>query len=291
MHLLYKICRAENPDALYSDFRTIGEHEKASFEEVQDNALRSVKLFMASTNDVNHQHKELKGATQLWKAAEQGHSMAVHELLQHPSIDPNMVREGACTTPLYIASYHGHVEVVKMILQHNKVQINLGKTDTTTSPLVVAAQEGREEVTKLLLQTSGIAVNQATIEGLTALCAACSMGRENIVEVLLTNGDLEVNHAMKDGSTAMSIAASQGHAKIVEAIVTRLQGEGSTLVSSFPVRGVSESGPQRSDAVLAWANDTSSNTSSYPTIENRKRLPKFSLKKNRSSLYIFRKQH
>jgi len=273
MHLLYKVCRADNPDALYSDFRATVNPEKRSFEEVQDDALQSVKLFMAETSDVNHQYENLKGATQLWKAAEQGHLMAVHELLQHPNIDPNKVRAGVSTTPLYIASYHGHVEVVKMIVRHPKVQVNLGKTDTAMTPLVAAAQEGREEVVKVLLQLIDIDVNQTTTEGVTPLCAACDKGRENIVAMLLTCSNLEINHALPEGSTAMSIAGSQGHAKIVEAIVARLQAEGSTLMDRFPARDPLASGPQRSNAVLAWAEDTSSSTISPSMKSNNTRLP------------------
>jgi ankyrin repeat protein len=118
MHLLYKVCRAENPAQLSRDFLVQDDPETRSFEEVQADALNEMKSFLAETDDVNSQSKDVSGATQLWKAAEQGHELAVRAILQHPKTDPNIPRSETTTTPLCVAAFHGHVEVVREILRH-----------------------------------------------------------------------------------------------------------------------------------------------------------------------------
>jgi len=118
MHLVYKICRAENPTQLSQDFLVNDDPETRPFEEVQADALKKMESFLAETDDVNFQSKDLGGATQLWKAAEQGHELAVRAILQHPKTDPNVPRLENMTTPLCVAAFRGHVEVAKEILRH-----------------------------------------------------------------------------------------------------------------------------------------------------------------------------
>ena len=118
MHLVYKICRAENPSQLSQDFLVNDDPETRPFEEVQADALSKMETFLAETDDVNFQSKDLGGATQLWKAAEQGHELAVRAILQHPKTDPNVPRSETMTTPLCVAAFRGHVEVVREILRH-----------------------------------------------------------------------------------------------------------------------------------------------------------------------------
>jgi hypothetical protein len=64
-HFLYKVCRAETPNALYSDFRSNRTVEALSYQEVEDRALNEIRSFMAETHDVNRQHEDLQGATML----------------------------------------------------------------------------------------------------------------------------------------------------------------------------------------------------------------------------------
>ena len=73
------------------------------FDCMQNDALERMRLFLMSADDVNHQFKDLEGATQLWKAAELGCHLAVKEILQHPNIEPNTTHKGTGTTPFYIA--------------------------------------------------------------------------------------------------------------------------------------------------------------------------------------------
>jgi len=251
MHLLYKICRADNPDALHADFRAAVTAEERSFDEFQGDAQVTL---MAETGDINEQRKELKGGTLLWNAAEQGHIKVARDLLQNPNIDPNKSRKETSTTPLYIAAYRGHTEVVKSLIGHPETELNLGKADTGMSPLIAAAQEGREEVVNVLLKCNGIDVNHATAnEGVTALCKACQHGHDHIVDVLLRVPSINVGHALKDGTTALSIAARQGRVKIIEAIAARMQVGGSNAAVTFPKRGRLDSGLLYREAVLSWA--------------------------------------
>ena len=254
MHLLYKICRAENPDALHADFRATGETEERPFHKYQEDARTSMRARLEGTDDVNLQHKDLKGATLLWKAAEQGHIEVVRELLQNESIDPNKVRDGTCTTPLYIAAYRGHEEVVKALVGHPDIEVNLGKVDAAVSPLAAAAQEGREGVVKVLLQCVGVNVNDVTKrEGATPLCKACQRGHEHIVEILLRCPDIDTTHVLQDGATALSIAGSHGHVKIVETITARVREEDPNAMLTFPKRGHFDSDERYHEAALSWA--------------------------------------
>ena len=60
MHLLYKVCRADNPRALYNDFKSDIQTETRPYEVVQAAALKEMKQFLqvASTDDVNFQQPE-----------------------------------------------------------------------------------------------------------------------------------------------------------------------------------------------------------------------------------------
>jgi ankyrin repeat protein len=154
-----------------------------SFDTMQNDALEKMQLFLISASDVNHQFKDLEGATQLWKAAELGCHLAVKEILQHPNIDPNTTHKGTDTTPLYIAAYFGHERVVKALLSHPSIQVNSGKGETT--PLFMAAQEGREGVVKMLLSCKDVDVEKSSsTEGITPARAASEFGHDYIYGLL-----------------------------------------------------------------------------------------------------------
>jgi ankyrin repeat protein len=153
-----------------------------SFDCMQNDALERVRLFLMSADDVNHQFKDLEGATQLWKAAERGCHLAVKEILQHPNIEPNTTHKGTGTTPLYIAAYFGHERVVKALLNHPSIQVNRGKGETT--PLFMAAQEGREGVVKMLLGCKDVDIDKASTEGITPARVAFEFGHEYIYGLL-----------------------------------------------------------------------------------------------------------
>ena len=224
LHFLYKIARASSPEALCSDFRAIAVPDARSFDDIEDDALRDVKAFLAeTTSDVNREDKELQGATRLWKIAEQGHAKAAGEILRHPRIDPNKIRTETRTTPLYIAAHHGHHEVVPALLAHPKIKINVGNLENNASALLVASQEGHEMVVEMLLEAEGINVNQATSGGVTPLCQACNHRHEHIVQLLLRAAGINVEHVTKDGATPMTL--SQNHRTIIKLLQDHLSSQ------------------------------------------------------------------
>ncbi len=263
-HFLYKVCRAETPNALYSEFRSNRIVEALSFQEVEGRALNEMRSFMAETNDVNRQHEDLQGATMLWKAAEQGHEEAVREVLQDQKIEPNKLRQQTRTTPLYIAAYHGHTKVVKALLSHPKSQVDLGQVGTGASPLLVAAEQGHEDVVKALLEGNAD-VNKADWEGATPLCMACERGNEHIVGILLATEGIDIYHKLKSGTTAISLAASQRHAHIVEMCVKQMQRVQPTSCPDFPCKAsmTFSSDASYRDAVLEWTNTASKEKSNF----------------------------
>jgi ankyrin repeat protein len=149
---------------------------------MQKDALERMRSFLMIADDVNHQFKDLEGATQLWKAAELGCHLAVEEVLQHPNIDPNKTHKETGTTPLYIAAYFGHERVVKALLSHPSIQVNCGKGEMT--PLFMAAQEGREEIVKMLLGCKDVDIEKASTEGITPARVASEFGHEYIYGLL-----------------------------------------------------------------------------------------------------------
>ena len=153
-----------------------------SFDAMQNDALERMRFFFMSADDVNHQFKDLEGATQLWKAAELGCHLAVEEILQHPNIEPNTTHKGTGTTPLYIAAYFGHERVVKALLSHPSIQVNRGKEETT--PLFIAAQEGREGVVKMLLNCEDVDIDKASTDGITPARVASEFGHDYIYGLL-----------------------------------------------------------------------------------------------------------
>jgi ankyrin repeat protein len=179
------VCRADNPAALHRDFeinRSTTTFALRPFDSMQNDALESMRLFLISADDVNHEFKGLEGATQLWKAAEQGCHLAVEEVLQHPNIDPNKAHKETGTTPLYMAAYFGHERVVKALLSHPSIQVNRGKGETT--PLFMAAQEGREGVVKMLLDCKDVDIEKTSTEGITPARVASVFGHEFIYGLL-----------------------------------------------------------------------------------------------------------
>ncbi len=204
------MCRADNPGALHRDFqvnKSTNMFALCSFDCMQNDALKRMQLFLRGCDlivyneedDVNYQFKELKGATQLWKAAELGCHLAVEEILQHPNIDPNKTHKETGTTPLYIAAYFGHERVVKALLSHPSIQVNRGKGETT--PLFMAAQQGREEIVKMLLGCKDVDIEKASSQGITPARVASEFGHEYIYGLLSKNQSTRESCLVSDTHT------------------------------------------------------------------------------------------
>ena len=166
---------------------------------MQSDALERMRLFLISADDVNHQFKNLEGATQLWNAAKLGCHRAVEEILQHPDIDPNKTHKDTDTTPLYMATYFGHERVVKALLGHPSIQVNCGKGETT--PLFMAAQEGREAIVKMLLGCKDVDIDKASTEGIAPARVASEFGHEYICGLLSKNQSAREPCVVSDAHT------------------------------------------------------------------------------------------
>ena len=237
MHLLYKVCRADNPQALCNDFKTDVHHETRAYDFVQDDALDDVKRFIAKTVDVNQPLSEREGVTWLYLAAEQGHTKAVRELLLHPLINPNKVRLSSGNSPLFVAAHHGHNEVVEALLGHPHIHVNEGSADGSISPLFIAAQEGREVIVEMLLRHKNIDVNRETSDSrVVPLCTAAQEGHDRIVDLLLSAAEINADHVTKDGATALSIACVHFHANVVQRLVRHLMSTGSIATNSLNLK-------------------------------------------------------
>jgi ankyrin repeat protein len=229
----YKVCRADNPEALYFDFLVDRSTKtSSSFDSVENDALKRMQSFLKSTNNVNQHIKGLEGATQLWDAAKHGHIQAVECALQHAAINPNQVHKHTDSSPLYIASYYGHEGVVKALLSHPKIQVNHGKAEMT--PLFAAVQEGREGVVELLLKSKGVAVNQVSAQGVTPLFQACELGHEYICSLLLKAPSIEIIHGMGGENIALSTryACVKGRQQIVDILLEHEHLQNQNAISS-----------------------------------------------------------
>lgn len=262
MHMLYKVCRADSPQALCNDFKSESCREDRSYAEVQKQALREVGDVINGICDINTQLPTKKGATLLWEAARQGHVEAVQKILRHPKIDVNKVRLETNTTPLFIASCYGHEEVVDAILAHPNVHVNQGSINSGISPLYMAAQEGMEGVVRILLRHCEIDVNKpCSRTGVSPLCSAASSGHEHIVKILLGAKGINIHHTTEDGKTVVSIAASRGLLKTLKMLSLHPAMGQMASMASYPNRYLYDSEVAHNKAVAdfcrAYCSDSS----------------------------------
>jgi ankyrin repeat protein len=253
---------------LWNDFRSNVQIEPRSYDEVQKDALAELDSLLETgkTVGLNGHNDDPRGATLLWKAAEQGHAAVVEKLLQQPNIDPNQVRTKTQTTPLYIAAYHGHVKVLKLILSHPRVKVNSGNVGSEMSPLNKAVQLGREEIVKVLLRVKDIDVNKAIMStGVSPLIKACEMGHEYIVELLLASSDIDVNYALHDGTTALSVATLKGQDKIRDMLLAHPRIDNSA-VNAQPQSSSAVEGKGPVEAGTRGGDNTSSCDENAPVL-------------------------
>ena len=99
-----------------------------------------LRIFFCSSKD---------GGTPLFVACQQGHELAVRELLAFGA-NPNYPMKDRAT-PLFVAAQNGHCLVVSILLDHGAKPVDSKRTDGAT-PLWIAAQMGWEDVCYTLLQ-------------------------------------------------------------------------------------------------------------------------------------------
>jgi len=81
-----------------------------------------------------------------------------------------------------------------------------------------ASGNGETETVEMLLE-KGADVNEADIDGMTALMMASENGHKDVVEILLKEEGINVNLWNNEGETALILASEYGHTEIVKMLL------------------------------------------------------------------------
>ena len=144
--------------------------------------------------------------TPLMYASRRGHADTVAELIRlGASVN---LRSARGDTAIVEAVREGHASVVHVLLKHAAVEINdpqIWSYDRTV--LMVAVTNANTDILDALLARKDLKVNQADLEGLTALHLASYSGKVGAVRSLLAHPQLDINARNRYGYTALFCAA------------------------------------------------------------------------------------
>jgi ankyrin repeat protein len=153
------------------------------------------------------------GFATLHKAAQQGHTAAVQQLLEAGAA-VNSIAHGS--TALHIAARSGHVALVQLLLaRHAAVNIEDGEGWTA---LHIAACSDDTAVVQLLLDAQAAVDIAEHGSRCTALHMAACNGHTAVVQQLL-NRHAATNFYNCEGHTALHMAACNGHIAIVQLLL------------------------------------------------------------------------
>jgi ankyrin repeat protein len=160
-------------------------------------ACKTQTLLSASNVQSYINYTDVKGRTPLYKAASQGDTLIVAQLI----------------------AAHSNVEFTRLLIEaHCNVDHAL-KTIGAPKPLHVAAVEGHADVIKQLIAARCYGnVDPQTKIGHTPLHLAAGYGHVAVTKQLIA-ARCRVDIQDKDGCTPFFIAAQQGHADIVEQLI------------------------------------------------------------------------
>lgn len=94
-------------------------------------------------------HIDLRGATPLLSATENGHTPVVGLLLSMKEVNPNS-RDYFGRTPLRLAAKNGHDSIGKQLVAAKATDINCRDLQVRRTPLEVARERGHETVVQVL---------------------------------------------------------------------------------------------------------------------------------------------
>ena len=157
-------------------------------------------------------HSDGMERTPLYYAAASGHTMVVAWL-----IGPGRALVGKPDkmgkTPLHIAAQRGHLTTV-VLLVNGGAYVNSG----STTPLYLAARSGQLSVVSYLVYFCGALIDQANVNGFTALHAAADHDNLDVVQWLLKAG---ANPSVRSssGASPLYMAAQGGNLHVVETFV------------------------------------------------------------------------
>ena len=116
------------------------------------------------------------------------------------------------------ASRQGHCAVVQALINSGA---DVAKTDNifVGTPLIIASHKGHDTVVQALLNV-GAGVDNADVNGCTALSMASHKGHYTIVQALIDGGAC-VDNADSNGWTALIIASKKGHCSVVQTLINK----------------------------------------------------------------------
>ena len=166
------------------------------------NVLSELKSSGLGINTKDPGHEQ----TPLMYASRRGHAETVAELIRlGASVN---LRSARGDTAIVEAVREGHASVVHVLLKHADVKTNdpqIWSYDRTV--LMVAVTKTNTEILDALLARKDLEVNQADLEGLTALHLASYSGNIDAVRNLLAHPQLDINARNRYGYTALFCAA------------------------------------------------------------------------------------
>lgn len=168
-----------------------------------------------------------RGRTALYLASEEGHTLAVQQLLNSGADFHTVAQDNR--TPLQQAVRNGHEAVAQLLLDQGADTEATGRHGDT--PLQDATQNGYRGIVDLLLDWKAN-INTADINGSTPLNRAVYNGNEVIIQLLLARG-ADIDIADIDGYTPLHNAIRSGH----EAISLSLVASGAS-VNTADIHGI-----------------------------------------------------
>lgn len=218
MHVLYKVVRAPDERALYTDWRKRkgASMEGVTWTGVQESALATVRRWV---DDEQHGIDEPwgdGGMTMLLSKAHKGHIWAVKWLLSKQASIDLAADDGA--TPLYLAAEKGHLDVVQVLVSQ-RARVDKPTTSSRATPLSEASSRGDINVVQLLL-TARAAPDTATSAGLTPLWLAANGGHKDVVQQLLEVGASVNRTCAEDAGTPLFATAQGGYVDVASVLLT-----------------------------------------------------------------------
>lgn len=165
---------------------------------------------------------DINGFTALSLAADYGHELIVHALLNQEGIEIDEIDKWG-NTALIAAANRGYDDIVQALIENN-ANINARNHSRCDSALTLAACKGHQAIVARLLHSKADA-NSQNHYGSTALTSAVEKNNENIVRLLLTNNAAtDVNYADNEADTALIIAAKAGLMNMMDILLSETGG-------------------------------------------------------------------
>ncbi|KAL1998840.1 hypothetical protein VTN02DRAFT_5498 [Thermoascus thermophilus] len=184
-----------------------------------------VRLLLATSEDLDLEHRDGTGNTPLIHAVFRGREEMVRLLLQHGA-NVN-ARSSRNTTPLSVATHQGHESIVRLLLTHAQSQAQLENANLDLNrrdfwgqtPLFHAARYNHLAIVRLLLSTDGVDPNARDNVDATPLIAAAAMGHTAVVQALLEQDRIDVNAMNQFHCTALMEAARRGDGDLMDVLI------------------------------------------------------------------------